>query len=349
MSAAAASPAASSTPDIDRPFPHPRASLPSEPSHFSIFSWNVLADCYSRLGQFPYCPQPSLLFSSRLPRILALISASRADVLCLQEVDHWPDYASHLSSLGYTCHYAQRGWPHPFFPPSLRSSASLHLRATRKADGICIAWRSDLFDVVAPPRVLQLNDLAFVAPAEQQTRYWRHNIALGVGLQVKGGGSGVLVVCTHLYWSPLYEDVKVNQAKYILAWAEDWQREAGGLPLPCVLAGDFNSTPLSRVYQYITQGRMQGGQGEEGEGGGVAPRLLVEKGLFRLAKWLRSIGIDTAYQDDAMHSREEIQVFFDRAVAEKRVISQPTHSAHPQHQLLCSSLTSASVPLPRSH
>ena len=303
-------------PEPEPPSGLPPASPPSPPTSssphsrvFSVFSWNVLADCYSRLGQFPYCPQPSLTFPSRLPRLLSLLSSSNADILCLQEVDHWSPYEAHLTALGYSAHYAQRGWPHPFFPLALQSSSALHLRATRKADGLCIAWKAELFDVVCPPRVLQLNDLAFVAPAEQQARYWRHNIAVGVGLQPREGGPALLAVCTHLFWSPLYEDVKVNQAKLIVAWVEAWQREAGR-PLLCCLAGDFNSTPPSRVYHYLTQGSLRPAEGNGTEaGGGVgALRLLVEKGLFRLAKWLRSIGVDTAYQDGDMNTREEIQV-----------------------------------------
>jgi endonuclease/exonuclease/phosphatase family metal-dependent hydrolase len=76
------------------------------------------------------------------------------------------------------------------------------------------------------------------------------------------------VVCTtHLFWNPDNEDIKQVQIEYLLDRLERWQPsalpgavEAGPLvPVtrwPLILAGDFNSTPDSSVYQYLTTGML---------------------------------------------------------------------------------------------
>ena len=321
--AAAAGPATS---------PPSSSSSCSSSSHsfpFSILSWNILADCYTRLGQFPYTPPQALTWAYRLPRVLSLLSRSPLpSILCLQEVDHYPDLHTHLSSLGYATIYTPRTWPHPFHPPSIPLSSS-----PPKADGLLLAYLPSLFLPPPPPSILHLNDLSFTCPPSDATRFWRQNIAVAIHLTPRmagGGGQGVWVVGTHLFWSPVYEDVKVRQMQLILRWVEELRRERDG---EVIVAGDFNSTPQSKVYRYVTRGGLSGG-GKEGGGGGERegkegveeeeekgpPRLLVEKGLFRLAKWLRSIGLDTAYHQDDMGTREQIQRFFDQAVKEQRII-----------------------------
>lgn len=65
-----------------------------------------------------------------------------------------------------------------------------------------------------------------------------------------------VVATTHLFWDPLQEDVKLLQSRRLLHHLEEFARDP---QLMCtILAGDFNSLPDSKVYEFI---RSQGNFG----------------------------------------------------------------------------------------
>lgn len=79
----------------------------------SIFSWNVLADCFAMDGKFSldHVPSQDLLWSTRLQRILDVIQAEAPDVICLQEVTYSAfdgDFQPNFEAKGYEC-LMQRG------------------------------------------------------------------------------------------------------------------------------------------------------------------------------------------------------------------------------------------------
>lgn len=65
--------------------------VPKGSTSLSVLSFNLLASCYVRVeGQpwnaFSYCADEHLAWENRLPRVLDLLNASGADIICLQEV-----------------------------------------------------------------------------------------------------------------------------------------------------------------------------------------------------------------------------------------------------------------------
>lgn len=67
------------------------AAVPDGSTLLSLVSFNILADCYVRVeGQpwnaFTHCTDAHLAWEHRRPRILELLRATAADVICLQEV-----------------------------------------------------------------------------------------------------------------------------------------------------------------------------------------------------------------------------------------------------------------------
>ncbi|KAJ0112198.1 hypothetical protein Patl1_02586 [Pistacia atlantica] len=67
----------------------------------------------------------------------------------------------------------------------------------------------------------------------------------------------VIVANTHLYWDPELTDVKLAQAKYLLSRLDQFKTLVSDRYecAPSVfLAGDFNSVPNDKVYQYLTWG-----------------------------------------------------------------------------------------------
>lgn len=253
-----------------------------------------------------------------------------SDIICIQECDHHQWFIQQLSAMGYTSHFAQRG------------QRLLH---NYKQDGCLIAYRNTKFQLfpstVSGPHIIDLDDLACIQSTPpnvgQQIRYLRHNIAIAVFLQPLQqtdvglepiNCSPLLVTNVHLFWNPIFSDVKLKQMVYIMKRIQiccqemkQWlhtQTEIDGLTdllqqlqltgtahielspssississfFPILLVGDFNSTPLSEVYSFITTG-LHSNQHENDRY--THTRLIVDEDLSRLAKMLRSIGIDVS-------------------------------------------------------
>ncbi|RLN94672.1 hypothetical protein BBJ28_00022050 [Nothophytophthora sp. Chile5] len=63
-----------------------------------------------------------------------------------------------------------------------------------------------------------------------------------------------VVTTTHLFWDPAQEDVKLLQTRRMLL-AVDAFTSAMNASTPTIFAGDFNSLPDSKVYQFITDNK----------------------------------------------------------------------------------------------
>ncbi|XP_050130884.1 carbon catabolite repressor protein 4 homolog 4 isoform X5 [Malus sylvestris] len=67
----------------------------------------------------------------------------------------------------------------------------------------------------------------------------------------------VIVANTHLYWDPSWADVKLAQAKYLvsrLAQFKTLVSDRFECTPSLIVAGDFNSVPGDKVYQYLISG-----------------------------------------------------------------------------------------------
>jgi mRNA deadenylase 3'-5' endonuclease subunit Ccr4 len=66
------------------------------------------------------------------------------------------------------------------------------------------------------------------------------------------------VVNTHLFWNPIYPEIKTAQCSYLLEKTKLFLRSNFGQlyeQCPIVFCGDFNSKPNSEVYSLLTQGK----------------------------------------------------------------------------------------------
>ncbi len=95
-------------------------------------------------------------------------------------------------------------------------------------------------------------------------RVTRDNVAQVVVFQVTHSPTGeplpapvkFLVVNTHLFWDPAFEDVKLWQTVVLLEQVQLACRASEGpgqSPPPLLLFGDFNSEPASSVYKLLTK------------------------------------------------------------------------------------------------
>jgi hypothetical protein len=155
-----------------------------------------------------------------------------ADILCLQEVDHYHDFLYHtLKGVGYEGVFKKR-------PKRV------------KKDGCAVFFRKDRF-TIKDRCELSFNNLdGDLLADEDYSRFHTNNVALGLYLAEKHRpdviGCGFWVITTHLFWDPNFEDVKLTQAKMLLRLVRKVvSQKRGGV----ILCGDFNSLPDSSVYK----------------------------------------------------------------------------------------------------
>lgn len=125
-------------------------------------------------------------------------------------------------------------------------------RTGRKPDGCAIIFKSSRLSL------LSSNPVEFLRPGDALLD--RDNVGLVVLLQpndavVQSDPSAFICVAnTHLLYNPRRGDVKLAQLAILLAEINRLSRLPDGSTSPVVLCGDFNSTPWSPLYSFLTTG-----------------------------------------------------------------------------------------------
>lgn len=280
-----------------RPRRLPRQIATSMPP-LSVLSWNCLADAYS---------PPTSTWAARRTLIARALTAASADIVTLQEVDHYHDfYRPLLRSLGYTVVYAAR---------------------PTRTDGVLIA-------VKPPLRIVQthhvhMDDLALgTRPGRHNSKLRRRNVALI--LLVEAGHLVFTLATAHLYWHPACPHVKLAQARYLLRRLSFVRMDNGMPPPASIVTGDFNSLPGSETYRSLTDGlgfpvvtgKCIAGAADRALNGLAVRRqvrFICDRSLSRLARWLRLLGIDAALANESA-GKAGVDSLFDRARREERVL-----------------------------
>ncbi|KAK5852605.1 hypothetical protein PBY51_006457 [Eleginops maclovinus] len=226
-----ASPACSTTP------PPPGDSKAFD---FSVMSYNILSQELLQDNAYLYrhCPPAVLPWEYRLPNLLAEIRQQDADILCLQEVqeDHYEKQIKPaLQALGYQCEYKKR--------------------TGSKPDGCAVIFKSSRLSL------LSSNPVEYFRSGDALLD--RDNVGLVVLLRPNDSGiqsdpsAFVCVANTHLLYNPRRGDIKLAQLAILLAEINRLSRLPDGSTNPVVLCGDFNSTPRSPLYSFLTAGRLE--------------------------------------------------------------------------------------------
>lgn len=125
-------------------------------------------------------------------------------------------------------------------------------RTGSKPDGCAIVFKSSRLSL------LSSNPVEFLRPGDALLD--RDNVGLVVLLQPTDGpsslnrSSSICVANTHLLYNPRRGDIKLAQLAILLAEIGRLSRLPNGSTSPVVLCGDFNSTPLSPLYRFLTTG-----------------------------------------------------------------------------------------------
>lgn len=156
-------------------------------------------------------------WDSRRRLIIREIRHWDPDLVCLQEVDRFQDIVAGMKTRGYEGIYQRRTGD------------------TR--DGCAIFWKSKRL------RLLEEDSIDF------SEFNLRNNVAQICVFELNGTHKLVLGNI-HVLFNPKRGDVKLGQIRMLLEKANDLAEKWSGIPV--VLAGDFNSTPDSAIYKFLS-------------------------------------------------------------------------------------------------
>ncbi|PIN13577.1 Transcriptional effector CCR4-related protein [Handroanthus impetiginosus] len=213
---------------------------PGPPPHcerFTVLSYNILAD-YLAMDHWQklyfHIPHYILDWNWRKKNICFELGLWSADILCFQEVDRFQEIEAELKPRGY--------------------NGIWKMRTGDPADGCAIFWRVSRFKLLHEESIeynkLGLRDnVAQIFVFESLNGQNKKNGALTQS--TSSASSNRVIVCNiHVLFNPKRGDVKLGQTRVLLDRAHAVSKLWDGAPI--VICGDFNCTPKSPLYNFIT-------------------------------------------------------------------------------------------------
>ncbi|WCJ20532.1 CCR4-NOT transcription complex subunit 6-like [Euphorbia peplus] len=254
---------------------------------FGLVSYNILAQAYVKSSIFPHSPSPCLKWKSRSKAMLTVLKNLGADFLCLQELDEYDSfYKQNIETHGYSSIYIQRSGQKRdgcgiFYNNNcadliLEDRIEYNDLVSFVEDESCATGDKSADTCTTGSEVKNnehKNGTSSKAtredrgdPNDPRVRLKRDCVGIMAAFKLKDSYHNVVIVAnTHLYWDPEWADVKLAQAKYLLSRLSKFKSLVSEkfecTPL-IVLAGDFNSTPGDKVYQYLVSGNASFGSTE---------------------------------------------------------------------------------------
>lgn len=192
---------------------------------FVLLSYNVLGDDNASYHGDMYVNISSdvMRWESRKHLICQEICRWSADIVCLQEVDRYNDILTNVKKQGYAGNYKRR--------------------TGEAKDGCAVFWKEKRF------RLLEADTIQFYAFG------LRDNVAQLLVFELcEASSRRVIVGNIHVLFNPKRGDIKLGQVRILLSKAHALSEKWGGIPV--VLAGDFNSTPQSAIYEFLSNSKL---------------------------------------------------------------------------------------------
>nr|GLL22005.1 carbon catabolite repressor protein 4 homolog 3 [Ipomoea trifida] len=195
---------------------------------FTVVSYNVLGDrnALKHGDLYRYVPSVYLNWDYRRAVICEELLQLSPDIICLQEVDKYYDLLNVLEKAGYAGSYKRRTGDY--------------------VDGCAMFWKADKCQLLEGESI------------EFKQFGLRDNVAqLSVFEMPEGSETGsrrVVIGNIHVLYNPHRGDVKLGQIRFLTSRAyilsEKWENA------PVVLAGDYNSTPGSAIYKFLSSSEL---------------------------------------------------------------------------------------------
>jgi len=208
-----------------------------EDGELTIFSYNILSDGSAKPNYFPKVNPNLLLWNNRRDKIIQQIISQDADIVCLQEVDHFRDYfLPTLGKLGYEGIYKQR---------------------TAKKDGCCIFFKRDKFYMLQEYCV-DFNDIAEKLKDKTNAHLMlTSNVAIIVFLQTVNSERVFCLANCHLWWEPSAGLIREYQLQYLLMKIKEAKEQLAfkSSDTPTFICGDLNEelNKFSKLNEIFTK------------------------------------------------------------------------------------------------
>ncbi|XP_042502965.1 LOW QUALITY PROTEIN: carbon catabolite repressor protein 4 homolog 3-like [Macadamia integrifolia] len=200
-------------------------SLSDSGERFMAVSYNILGDKNASKHRDLYSQIPSyyMNWERRKRLICEELLGLAPDIICLQEVDRYHDLVSIMEKEGYNGSYKRR--------------------TGDSVDGCAMLWKVDTF------RLLEEESIEFKGFG------LRDNVAqLSVFEMCRDESRRVLVGNIHVLFNPSRGEIKLAQIRLLLSRANSLSGKWGNVPI--VIAGDFNSTPQSAIYKFLSSSEL---------------------------------------------------------------------------------------------
>ncbi|KAK1411740.1 hypothetical protein QVD17_32434 [Tagetes erecta] len=211
----------------------------AEGDRFSVVSYNILAHYLAtnhRTQLYSHIPPHILHWEHRIKSILFELSLWSADICCLQEVDRFQDFQQPLKIRGY--------------------NGIWKMRTGDPIDGCAIFWRSSRFKLLHEEAIefnkFGLRDnVAQICVFESLREKSSSGSPAPAPAPCSEGRRNKVVICNiHVLYNPKRGEIKLGQVRLLLekayATSKLWD------DAPVVLCGDYNSTPKSPLYNFIS-------------------------------------------------------------------------------------------------
>ncbi|EGC30945.1 hypothetical protein DICPUDRAFT_50499 [Dictyostelium purpureum] len=235
-------------------------------NQFKIITFNILADLYVSDHYYSYLPPYALKWNTyRSHLLIPQILQYDADVACMQEVDTM--YVQLFSEMN------KKGYQH--FPEYLDSKTNTPMQLKYREGcfiffkksrfnfikGLPIDYRTieqgNLIDTETVSKLMtdQIFKLVIGTHLHDSSHHVRHCLVL---VEDKVTKEKMIFVSIHLYWGSysVYQIQCVQIHLFSLILRKFIKDNKLDINIPIIICGDFNSSPDSSVYQYLTTGSM---------------------------------------------------------------------------------------------
>jgi nocturnin len=228
----------------------------SSPSQhpFRVCTFNVLADGLAQSGDFVKVPISCLQWEHRLPLILQEIWEADADIICLQELNHFDVLAAALVPEGYSC----------FFRAKKPSPAT---KFGFPADGIALFYRHSRFSCSPAPEAHCFQSIdgqpaaqGFVTALLHDKQADKHVLVAVTHLKAKAGADNEQTRVHQV--QQLLQEVEHMQERHMQLQQQQQPAGAAGSsgngsssraiePAAVLLCGDLNTIPDSDTVRTL--------------------------------------------------------------------------------------------------
>lgn len=255
---------------LDADVPAAASEEESSKNTFAVLSYNVLCEKYATVQMYGYTPSWALAWDYRKEFILQEIISYAPDICCLQELE-MGQYEEYFEPKLKQNDYESIFWPKT-------RARTMREDERRHVDGCATFFNSRVYQLV-DKQVIEFNQIALQRPDFKKTEdifnrvMTKDNIAAVAMLEHRATGAKLLVANCHMHWDPEFRDVKLVQSAMLLEQLDlagnrfakmapqvtpsDGIKPptyANGKQIPTIVCGDFNSSPDSGVYEFMSQG-----------------------------------------------------------------------------------------------